>query len=481
MWVLVVSITVLLAVSVALGRSRHFAFNSKALHIHGVGSMGVAAVGDANTQFSDSRMALQSTQAIAQKSPFDDAPSASHTNGSDAAEPGGPSDVPADAGSGEKDAWDKRGIPEAELEFGFQELQRMKCLRTVQERVRGDYREIFEKYSGGVALIDVAMHTNLGDNILWRGAVSLLASMGISPGLVCAHSQPSWTEHIDKQFPKCEYQDIIDVVKDKGLVLFHAGGNWGDLYRFVQSSRLKLLKQLNDDAVVMGFGILQLPQSIHFTPNSAHSAKDDELMKSISGDVTTMFVRSMQSYKFAKKHYPHIPVKLTPDIAMVLGPLLPPQEPAYDVLIQLRQDREVQEKDKSMWSWLDGKFKEANLTYKVQDWWYKTEEHPREISGRAVTVFSEVRLAAAMEMLSQGKIVITNRLHGSIVSTLMGKHLFYVDTKEKKLKNVRSTAFSDSKHCSGENLHSVRMESMEAAVEGAINLLKSKGSDFYYN
>ncbi|GMH34145.1 hypothetical protein BSKO_01979 [Bryopsis sp. KO-2023] len=494
-WVLVVSITVLLTVSMALGRSRHFKFNSTTFHMHGAEAAGV---GDAKNRSSENRMALQSTQEVPSlKTNRTDALGQESGEKNNRAETQGQKSgekIAAVEGSigrsGRLKNPEVKAVPvdsiianasRAELEFGYQELHRMQCLRAVQERVRDDYRPILEKYTGGVALIDVAMHSNLGDNILWRGAVSLLAGMGISPGLVCSHSQPSWTEHIDNSFPKCDYQEIINVVQDKGLVMFHAGGNWGDLYRFVQSSRLKLLKQLSDDAKTMGFGILQLPQSIHYTPDSAHLAKDDEIMKGVSGDVTTMFVRSFKSFEFAKKHYPHIPVKLTPDIALVLGPLLPPQKPEFDVLIQFRQDKEAQEKDKSMWSWLDSKFKEANVTYKVQDWWYKADQHPREISSGAITVFSEVRTAAAMNVLSQGKVVITNRLHGSIVSTLMGKRLFYVDTKERKLKNVRNTAFSKSKHCAGENLHSVRMESMEAAVEGAINLLKSSGDDFYYN
>lgn len=371
------------------------------------------------------------------------------------------------------------GIGEDEGEFAWQEWGRMQCLRGVQERLRGAFEPLFEKYRGGVALVDVALHANLGDNILWKGAVSLLASFGISPSLVCYLSQPGWMESIDGKARKCEEGEIIDAVKENGIVLFHAGGNWGDLYRTVQDQRLNLLKGLAVAALNLNFGIVQLPQSIYYS-SKTYMLEDISAIGKIDPKVFHLFVRSTDSYSQAQKMYPHIDVKLVPDIAFALGPLLPSKRATHDVLILFRQDMEANDDIWSLTQWMELSFAAANLTYKCQDWWYQPEDHPNEISESAITVFPEVRLQAAVDLLSIGKVIITNRLHGSIVATMMGKHLIFVDTKEGKLAQVRDTALGSS-HCSNANLHAQQSESLKSAMEMVIQMLRSKEKSFVYN
>lgn len=367
-----------------------------------------------------------------------------------------------------------------EREFAWEEWGRMQCLRSVQERLRSAFEPIFDKYPGGVALVDVALHSNLGDNILWRGAVSLLASFGISPALVCYHSQPGWLKAIDKKAKKCTKEDIMNAVEGNGLVLFHAGGNWGDLYRPVQEKRIELLQELGVAAKTANFGIVQLPQSIYYS-DTALLKQDKSVIEGLDPDVFHLFVRSKSSESQAQSMYVHTDVKLVPDIAFVLGPLFPPKRASYDVLILFRQDIETKDDIWSLTGWMKNSFGKANLTYKFQDWWYKPDEHPHEISENSMTVFSEVRLQAAMDLISAGKVVITNRLHGSIIATLMGKHLIYVDTKEGKISQVRDTAFASTPHCSNTNLHVQHSDNLKSAMEIAIEMLKLKESKFIYN
>jgi polysaccharide pyruvyl transferase WcaK-like protein len=63
------------------------------------------------------------------------------------------------------------------------------------------------------------------------------------------------------------------------------------------------------------------------------------------------------------------------------------------------------------------------------------------VALRAAASFSQVgfsdlaqsRLTAALEQVSSGKVVITNRLHGSILANLIGRPVIWIDTKGKKV------------------------------------------------
>ena len=115
--------------------------------------------------------------------------------------------------------------------FAMQEVHRLRCLRDLQQRLIHDFTPFFEASNGRVVLMDVALHSNLGDNILWKAAVQLIARFGVSPKLICYVSQKGFMDHIDKAFQACDMTKIKALVKGGGLVLLHAGGNWGDLYR----------------------------------------------------------------------------------------------------------------------------------------------------------------------------------------------------------------------------------------------------------
>lgn len=50
-----------------------------------------------------------------------------------------------------------------------------------------------------------------------------------------------------------------------------------------------------------------------------------------------------------------------------------------------------------------------------------------------LTHFSESRLQGAIEVVSLGKVVVTNRLHVAITANLVGRPLIWIDTLEGKL------------------------------------------------
>lgn len=51
----------------------------------------------------------------------------------------------------------------------------------------------------------------------------------------------------------------------------------------------------------------------------------------------------------------------------------------------------------------------------------------------AMTQVAESRLQDAVDVISLGKIVVTNRLHAAIMANLVGRPLIWIDTEQKKL------------------------------------------------
>lgn len=117
-------------------------------------------------------------------------------------------------------------------DFAQQEVGRMHCLKDLKSNITETYRPYFERSNKKIVLMDIALHANIGDIILWVAAVKLITNFGISPKLVCYQTQKSYKDRIDNTFAKCNYTNVVDNSKGGGLIFLHAGGNWGDLYRY---------------------------------------------------------------------------------------------------------------------------------------------------------------------------------------------------------------------------------------------------------
>lgn len=356
------------------------------------------------------------------------------------------------------------GYSAEELQFTVEDRYRVQCLRDVQERINKDYSP-YIKGRKRIALVDVALHENLGDVVLWRSPIRLAANFGLSIDLICSLSQGSW-QRAASGFPRCTVERVVNSVAGGGLVLFHGGGNWGDLYRFVQAKRLPFLSKLAVASREHNFTALSLPQSIFYKPGSRNLYADDDIMNKLPQGFFSLFLRQQDSYGIAKRHYKSIGIHLSPDIAFALGPLQPVGKAEYDVLFLIRQDGETQKADKGVWKTVEKEMKSANLTFRIQDWWYHPK--PGEFSKQNIALFSEVRTQAAIRAVSQGKIVVTNRLHASILSTLVGKRLIWVDTVTQKVSKTRSVAFNTSENCMERNLHATQASTMKEAIALAI-------------
>lgn len=267
-----------------------------------------------------------------------------------------------------------------------------------------------------VCLIDFPNHSNVGDSAIWLGELQLLSDLG--------HPSLAYT---------CDLEDYdaatLRMAAPEGTILINGGGNFGDLWVRHQDFRERVLVDFPDRPIV------QLPQSIHFDS----SERLDQARRAIARHRHfTLIARDHQSFERASIF--ECPSVLSPDCAFALGPLAIVQQPAHPLVALLRTDKTAVDMTEVASNFPD--------RTRSTDWLEeKTIEvaalgafvHRREGVNEARRRMAEMRLARGLEILGSGRKVVTNRLHGHILSLLLGRPNFVIDNRIGKVGSFIKT------------------------------------------
>lgn len=273
-------------------------------------------------------------------------------------------------------------------------------------------------------LLDFPDHSNVGDSAIYAGELVLLEALtGRRPDYVCTFGS----------FDRAR----LDSACPEGVIFIHGGGNFGDIWPAHQAFREAVM------AAYPGRRIIQLPQSLHFQGASAR----ERCARAIAahGDFH-LWVRDAASEEIARSAF-DCPVELSPDSAFALGPLARRGSPVVDVLALLRTDVERVELDVTAFGAVDAR---------VADW---LEEQRPSVLERGANRLQDLasgglsreareerryaRLAMArvergLRLLSQGRTVVTDRLHAHILSTLLDIPHVALDNMYGKIANYRA-------------------------------------------
>lgn len=269
-----------------------------------------------------------------------------------------------------------------------------------------------------VIVVDWPHYQNVGDSAIWLGQLAALRTLGIRVrATACIDSYDP--VHLDR------------VLGDNGAVLLSGGGNFGDLWPKLQDFRERVI------ADFVHRPILQLPQSVHFVdPRRAEAAA----VRIAAHRRFAMMVRDQPSLATARTRL-GTDALLVPDMAMALGPL-PRKGTGVGLTWNSRTDLErpaegVGKAEVTPWDWVDRPARwapplEERLRWRVATpgtWW------GRRVWLRRVLQHREAlrRLRWGVALLTQGEVVVTNRLHGHILSLLLGLPQFLSDTRQGKL------------------------------------------------
>ena len=113
----------------------------------------------------------------------------------------------------------------------------------------------------------------------------------------------------------------------------------------------------------------------------------------------------------------------------------------------------------------------STRTYKSADWFdYKIESQLNK-SLHYIDDFTLRTADLANKIMSQGRVIITDRLHASIYSLLIGKPHVIVDDAFKNIYNTRENAFKGKPECGEEFVKASYAKDVDDAYAKAIQML----------
>lgn len=305
-------------------------------------------------------------------------------------------------------------------------MSRISAANSVNQEPAALYRSVIDRVRGDgadYAVVDYPDYKNIGDSAIWAGQSRILQEVfGKNPAYVASPN---------------DYKGDIEDFSKYFIVFVQGGGNFGDIWKHHQDFRLKILEDYSDRKIV------QLPQSIFFS-----SPHELDLTKRAIGRHGNfhLLVRDQASFLFARAEF-DCPVHLCPDAAHSI-PSYISESAQHDVFSLIRTDIESDAEN------LEGIVREYGP---VQDWndvdgyFYENEGFVNRFFRRHIQYkfptsslmmayrrwmydhLAKKAVDRGIKQLSQGEIVISDRLHAHILCTLMGKPHISLDNSNGKI------------------------------------------------
>ena len=286
-------------------------------------------------------------------------------------------------------------------------------------------------------LFNVAAFENKGDPAITVGELKIIRELDIElifhcPTLKCKGKTLEYAKTISKGYSS---HDLV--------ILMQGGGNLLS-YEFEDGHRRLVLETFPE------FEIILFPQSIWPKANAQHQKLFQDVYS--KHPRLTFLYRDRDSYDLGKKMFPKARPLLMPDMAFQIGAVDRFITPTHDIMWLKRGDGE------------STKYKVPNNTQGydvlVADWW-------KWHTPKGSTLLEDPFLMAAngMLFLQRGRVVVTDRLHGHILSTLCGLPHVVIDPVNHKI-----TSYMKSWTGGIENI--IVTDTAEDALKKAIGLLQ---------
>ncbi len=270
--------------------------------------------------------------------------------------------------------------------------------------------------------IDLPFHANIGDTLIWKGTEQFLASLPYR--CLLRASYQTYT------FPALSSNTVI---------LLHGGGNIGDLYVHHNEFRKNVIMRYPHNKIII------FPHTVYY--DGARNARTDAIVYRKHKKLT-ICARDKYSYRFLKAFGFCNDIRLVPDMAFCINveelkQYVKPPLSNRDLLFK-RIDKE--KKDTHV-------VDRISKDYDICDWPLYGEDDPalsflydliknkkwKEADDYAVNTYLPNRVRVGVELISQYNRVISNRLHASILSILLGKEVFILDNSYGKNSQYYNT------------------------------------------
>lgn len=307
------------------------------------------------------------------------------------------------------------------------------------KHIRQRTREVLEQVipsDRGAALLDFPNHANAGDALIYLGELAYLAEMKCDVRYSCVYNT------YDKS--------VMDDNAPDSPILLHGGGNFGDRYKTYQQFRERVITENTTRKIV------QMPQTFEFA--DTEFLTNTRRIYARHPDLTIL-IRHRSDLDRILDLFPDNRVLFCPDAAFGVGHLQPTGPADHELVIVKRIDGESADGTDEL---PPGVVRDAY----VDDWrpmWLSTARHwfPRSLLivalstrpafRRRIAGFSQrsferqarIIVDQAVNTLSRGHVVVTDRLHAGILGILMGKPVVLVDNANRKLSRAHRDYLAD--------------------------------------
>ena len=273
------------------------------------------------------------------------------------------------------------------------------------------YRDIIGHYRKAI-LVGIGDHPNYGDSAITVGELMALNRLGIELIYYC----DVYTCGNLKEAKKA-----INKTSEPVVILSSGGGNFCN-WKGECDLRAQLVRTFRNHEVLV------FPQSVDF--NSKEEMEKNAKAMNINPNITYLF-RDHKSYDIIVKSglFKYKRAILCPDAAVQIGIQTFSLEPTHDILWLKRRDKESFFKKLPVFP--------ANVSVLVSDW-IPPEKNSFISEKISMLERSYIRLIHGFRFLSRGKVVVTDRLHGHILSVLLNKPNVLLDNSYQKLKTYHA-------------------------------------------
>jgi pyruvyl transferase EpsO len=243
--------------------------------------------------------------------------------------------------------------------------------------------------------------------------------------------------------------------------LLQGGGNFGDRYPAHHEFRLRVLQDFPKNRIVF------FPQQVTFLDND-YLQRTADFLKEHAG--VTLFARGVVAQQMFTRYFgPIARVEPAPDMAFMLGPQSRTCDPVYDIVWIARTDQERANDQTEVAARLSSQgaekyvlprfpdgveinfvVKQRPPTIFLTDWFslfFENEEARLAYQRLEFDARAQATVARALYILSLGRMVITDRLHGHLFCLLLGIPHVLLNNDSGKNWNFYETWTRESPLC----------------------------------
>lgn len=267
-----------------------------------------------------------------------------------------------------------------------------------------------------VYLLDLPGHNNLGDEAIGISEVNFLKKYSTLYGY-----NLEFYSCLDDLFARIKW--LKKNIQPEDIIVCQGGGNMGDLYPYYEYIRLLIIKSFPNNKIVI------FPQTYYFEDKEKRIYN---LMKKIYNkhDKLVIYAREEKSYQLLREDFKNNRVLLAPDMVLsypYYGENVHKQK--KKVLFCLRNDKEKGKNKKAI------EAIEKNILALGYDIRF-TDTMERE--GKTYSNLDDAKKAVdkKIEEFSSAELVVTDRLHGMVLSILGGTNCLALDNSTHKVRGV---------------------------------------------